>query len=38
MSQRMEEEILAEAKEQTHLMETVRAATTLKLHGTRGRA
>jgi ATP-binding cassette, subfamily B, bacterial CvaB/MchF/RaxB len=31
--QRMEEEILAEAKEQTHLMETVRAATTLKLMG-----
>ena len=29
----MEEEILAEAKEQTHLMETVRAATTLKLMG-----
>ncbi|MBL8882694.1 MAG: peptidase domain-containing ABC transporter [Hyphomicrobium sp.] len=33
MKQRMEEEILAEAKEQTHLMETVRAATTLKLLG-----
>ena len=33
MRQRMEEEILAEAKEQTHLMETVRAATTLKLLG-----
>jgi ATP-binding cassette, subfamily B, bacterial CvaB/MchF/RaxB len=31
--QRMEEQILAEAKEQTHLMETVRAATTLKLMG-----
>jgi ATP-binding cassette subfamily B protein RaxB len=31
--QRMEEEILADAKEQTHLMETVRAATTLKLMG-----
>ncbi len=33
MKQTMEEEILAEAKEQTHLMETVRAATTLKLLG-----
>lgn len=33
MKQRMEEEILAEAKEQTHLMESVRAATTLKLLG-----
>ena len=33
MRQRMEEEILAEAREQTHLMETVRAATTLKLMG-----
>jgi ATP-binding cassette, subfamily B, bacterial CvaB/MchF/RaxB len=33
MRRRMEEEILAEAKEQTHLMETVRAATTLKLMG-----
>src|SRR5258708_4308382 len=33
MRQRMEEEILAEAKEQSHLMETVRAATTLKLMG-----
>jgi ATP-binding cassette subfamily B protein RaxB len=33
LKQRMEEEILAEAKEQTHLMETVRAATTLKLLG-----
>ena len=33
MRSRMEEEILAEAKEQTHLMETVRAATTLKLMG-----
>jgi ATP-binding cassette subfamily B protein RaxB len=33
MRQRMEEEIMAEAKEQTHLMETVRAATTLKLMG-----
>lgn len=30
---RMEEEILAGAKEQTHLMETVRAATTIKLMG-----
>jgi ATP-binding cassette subfamily B protein RaxB len=33
MRQRMEEEILAQAKEQSHLMETVRAATTLKLMG-----
>ena len=33
MKQRMEEEILAEAREQTHLIETVRAATTLKLLG-----
>ena len=33
MRQRMEEEILAEAREQSHLMETVRAATTLKLMG-----
>ncbi len=33
MRRRMEEEILAGAKEQTHLMETVRAATTLKLMG-----
>ena len=33
MRRRMEEEILAAAKEQTHLMETVRAATTLKLMG-----
>ena len=33
MKQRMEEEIMAEAKEQTHLMESVRAATTLKLMG-----
>jgi len=31
--QRMEEEIQAEAREQTHLMESVRAATTLKLMG-----
>jgi ATP-binding cassette subfamily B protein RaxB len=31
--QRMEEAIIAEAKEQTHLMESVRAATTLKLLG-----
>ena len=30
---RLEEEILAKAKEQSHLMETVRAATTLKLQG-----
>lgn len=33
MKQRMEETILAEAKEQSHLIETVRAATTLKLLG-----
>jgi ATP-binding cassette subfamily B protein RaxB len=33
MKQRMEEEILAEAKEHTHLMESVRAAVTLKLLG-----
>ena len=33
MKQRMEEEILASSKEQTHLIETVRAATTLKLLG-----
>lgn len=33
MKQRMEEEIMAEAREQTHLMESVRAATTLKLMG-----
>ena len=33
MRRRMEEEILAGAKEQTHLMETVRAATTVKLMG-----
>lgn len=33
IKQRMEETILAEAKEQTHLIETVRAATTLKLLG-----
>ena len=31
--QRMEEEIQAEAKEQSHLMESVRAATTIKLMG-----
>jgi ATP-binding cassette subfamily B protein RaxB len=30
---KMEEEILAEAKEQSHLMESVRAATTIKLMG-----
>jgi ATP-binding cassette subfamily B protein RaxB len=36
MKQRMEEEIMAEAKEQTHLMESVRAATTLKLMGREG--
>ena len=33
MRYRMEEEILARAKEQSHLMETVRAATTVKLMG-----
>jgi len=33
LRRRMEEEILAGAKEQSHLMETVRAATTLKLMG-----
>jgi len=33
MRHRMEEEILARAKEQSHLMETVRAATTIKLMG-----
>jgi ATP-binding cassette, subfamily B, bacterial CvaB/MchF/RaxB len=33
MKQHMEEEIVADAKEQTHLIETVRAATTLKLLG-----
>ena len=33
MKQRMEETILADAKEQTHLIESVRAATTLKLLG-----
>jgi ATP-binding cassette subfamily B protein RaxB len=33
MKQRTEETILADAKEQTHLIETVRAATTLKLLG-----
>ena len=33
MRHRMEEEILARAKEQTHLLETVRAATTIKLMG-----
>jgi len=32
----MEEEILARAKEQSHLMETVRAATTVKLLGREG--
>jgi ATP-binding cassette subfamily B protein RaxB len=30
---RMEEEIIAKSKEQTHLMETVRASTTIKLMG-----
>jgi ATP-binding cassette, subfamily B, bacterial CvaB/MchF/RaxB len=33
MRHRMEEEILSRAKEQTHLLETVRAATTIKLMG-----
>jgi ATP-binding cassette subfamily B protein RaxB len=33
MRQRLEEEILAHAKEQSHLMETVRAATTIKVLG-----
>jgi ATP-binding cassette subfamily B protein RaxB len=33
MRRYMEEEVLARAKEQTHLMETVRAATTVKLMG-----
>jgi ATP-binding cassette subfamily B protein RaxB len=33
MRRRMEEEVLARAKEQSHLMETVRAATTVKLMG-----
>ena len=33
MRYRMEEEIIARAKEQSHLMETVRAATTVKLMG-----
>lgn len=33
MRRRMEEELLAKAKEQTHLMETVRASTTIKLMG-----
>jgi ATP-binding cassette subfamily B protein RaxB len=33
MRHRMEEEILARAKEQSHLMETIRAATTIKLMG-----
>jgi ATP-binding cassette, subfamily B, bacterial CvaB/MchF/RaxB len=36
MRHRMEEEILARAKEQSHLMETVRAATTIKLMGGEG--
>jgi ATP-binding cassette subfamily B protein RaxB len=36
MRRRMEEEILARAKEQSHLMETVRAATTVKLSGREG--
>jgi ABC-type bacteriocin/lantibiotic exporter with double-glycine peptidase domain len=38
MRRRMEEEILARAKEQSHLMETVRAATTVKLLGARASA
>lgn len=33
MRHRMEEEILARAREQTHLLESVRAATTIKLMG-----
>src|SRR6185436_15548151 len=33
MRHRMEEEILVRATEQSHLMETVRAATTIKLMG-----
>lgn len=33
MRARMEEEILAEAREQSHLMETVRASTTIKIMG-----
>lgn len=33
MRTRMEEEIIAKAKEQSHLMETVRASTTIKLMG-----
>jgi ATP-binding cassette subfamily B protein RaxB len=33
MRRRMEEEIIAHAKEQSHLMETVRASTTIKLMG-----
>lgn len=33
MRHRMEEEIIARSKEQSHLMETVRAATTIKLMG-----
>jgi ATP-binding cassette subfamily B protein RaxB len=36
MRHRMEEEILARAREQSHLMETVRAATTIKLLGREG--
>ena len=36
MRHRMEEEILCRAKEQTHLLETVRAATTIKLMGREG--
>src|SRR5262245_36612778 len=33
MNQRMEQSIIAQAEEQTHLIETVRAATTIKLLG-----
>ena len=36
MRHRMEEEIMAHAREQSHLMETVRAATTIKLLGREG--
>ncbi len=36
MKHRMEEEILSRAKEQSHLMETIRAATTVKLMGREG--
>jgi ATP-binding cassette subfamily B protein RaxB len=36
MRARMEEEILAKAKEQSHLMESIRAATTIKIMGREG--